>query len=308
MTVRALVVDPEAPAGVRVTEIPEPEPGPGQVLIDVRHVSVNHGDLRTDVRPAGTVLGFDAAGVVVRAAADGGGPAVGSRVVACTPGAWARRVAVDVDALAELPDSVASETAAALPVAGVTALRVLRESGPVAGRRVLITGASGGVGRMAVQLAARAGAYVIASVGAPERAAGLVDLGAAEIVTGLEGIDEPLDLVLDNVGGPQLVAAWGLLAPGGGIRSIGWASGEPAVFPPYSTFALGATRTLSSFGDASSPGADLATLVALVAAGELVVEVGLREPWERVARAFEALAGRRVAGKVVLDVGPSATD
>ncbi len=64
-------------------------------------------------------------------------------------------------------------------------------------------------------------------------------------------------------------------------------------------------RTLSSFGDASDPGPDLATPVGLVASGELVVEIGLREPWERVARAFAALAGRRVAGKAVLDVAPA---
>ncbi|WP_026218956.1 zinc-binding dehydrogenase [Embleya scabrispora] len=88
------------------------------------------------------------------------------------------------------------------------------------GRRVLITGAAGGVGRMAVQLAARAGARVIASVGTPERGAGLVELGAAEVVVGLDGVDEPLDVVLDNVGGPQLVAVWRLLAPGGTCRAL----------------------------------------------------------------------------------------
>ncbi|MFI6585787.1 zinc-binding dehydrogenase [Embleya sp. NPDC050493] len=122
---------------------------------------------------------------------------------------------------------------------------------------------------------------------------------------GPDGVDEPLDLVLDTVGGPQLVAAWGKLAPGGVVQSIGWASGEAAVFPPYSTFAVGAARTLSSFGDASEPGTDLATLVGLVASGELVVRIGLREPWERVGEAFAALAGRRVAGKAVLDVAPA---
>lgn len=75
--------------------------------------------------------------------------------------------------LAVLPDAVDTGTAAALPVAGVTALRALRGLGPLLGRRVLITGASGGVGRFAVQLAARAGAHVIAAVGSAARGAGL---------------------------------------------------------------------------------------------------------------------------------------
>ncbi|MEZ0075163.1 zinc-binding dehydrogenase [Planotetraspora sp. GP83] len=301
MGVGALVVNADA-SGMRMGEIPDPVPQPYEALVDVRHVSINHGDLRVDVRPPGTVLGCDASGVVARAAADGGGPAVGTRVVAFSVGAWAQRIAVATSDLAEVPASIDLADAAALPLAGITALRTLRAAGPILGRRVLVTGASGGVGRMAVQLAAHGGAHVIASVGTAERGEGLAALGAHEVVAGLDGIDQPVDLILDHVGGPQLVAAWSLLAPGGNVQSIGWASGEPAVFPPYSTFALGAARTLSSFGDASDVGPDLAALVRLVATGALVVEVGWRGPWDRVNEAADALAGRRVAGKAVLDV------
>ena len=303
MNVRALVVAPDAPNGFRPADIPGPRPEPHQALIDVRHVSVNHGDLRTEVRPAGTVLGCDAAGVVARAAADGSGPAVGARVVAYTLGAWAQQLAVPTSDLAEVPSSVDLATAAALPVAGLTALRALRAGGPLPGRLVLVTGASGGVGGMAVRLAALGGARVIASVGSAARAEGLAELGAQQVVIGLAGVDEPVDLVLDTVGGPGLVAAWNLLAPGGSLQSVGWASGEPAVLPPYSTFALGAARTISSFGDATDVGPDLATLVGLLADGTLVPRIGWRGPWERAAEATEALAGRRVAGKAVLDVG-----
>ena len=185
---------------------------------------------------------------------------------------------------------------------GLTALRTLRESGPLPGRRVLITGASGGVGRVAVQLARHGGAYVIAAVGSASRGDGLAALGADEVVVGLKGVGDPVDVVLDTVGGAQLVAAWGLLAPGGVLHSIGWASGEPAVFPVNSTFAPGASRTLRSFGDTTAPAADLALLVDLVAQGALRAPIGWRGSWRHLGGAIEALRERRVPGKVLLDL------
>lgn len=304
---RAIIVDPSAPEGLRLADVPEPVAGPSQVLLEVHHASLNHGDLN-DARSGrvapGGVLGSDAAGVVAQATADGRGPATGARVVALTPEAFAQRSAVEVSALAEVPPSVDLAEAAALPVAGVAALRALRAAGAVLGKRVLITGASGGVGRFAVQLAAQAGAHVIASVGSPSRGEGLAKAGADEVVIGLDGVDQPVDVVLDNVGGPLLVAAWELLAPGGSLHSIGWTAGEPAVFPPYST--VGPPKSLSSFLNQGDAGGELATLVQLVAAGRMAVEVGWRGPWERVAEAAEALVGRRVNGKAVLDVRPAA--
>ncbi|MEV4475552.1 zinc-binding dehydrogenase [Nonomuraea sp. NPDC049504] len=85
-----------------------------------------------------------------------------------------------------------------------------------------------------MELAALGGAHVIASVGSPARAEGPAGLGADEVVVGLDGVDRPVDLILDTVGGPRLAAAWQLLAPGGNVQNIGWASDEPAVFEPYS--------------------------------------------------------------------------
>jgi NADPH2:quinone reductase len=307
MSIRALIVDPSAPERLHLTEAPEPMAGSSQVLIDVHHVSLNYGDLndaRSGRVPPGAVLGSDAAGVVAQSAADGSGPEVGTRVVALAQGAFADRTAVEVDALAEVPQSVNLAETAALPVAGLAALRALRAAGPLLGRRVLITGASGGVGRFAVQLAARAGAHVIASVGSVTRGEGLAAKGADEVVVGLEGLDQPVDVVLDNVGGPQMVEAWNLLAPGGNLQSIGWTSGEPAVFPPYST--VGPPKSLSSFLNEDAAGADLATLVRFVADRSLGVEIGWRGPWERVADAVEVLRGRRLNGKAVLDVRPVA--
>ncbi|MFJ8052041.1 zinc-binding dehydrogenase [Streptomyces luteogriseus] len=303
MSVRALIVDPSAPAAVRLGEVAEPVPGPGQVLVEVSHASLNHGDLndaRSGRVPVGAVLGSDAAGVVVRAAAGGTGPVVGARVVALTTGAFAERVAIDVGALAEVPEGLDPAKAVALPVAGVAALRSLRSAGLGPDKRVLVTGASGGVGRFAVQLAARSGAHVIASVGSAARAEGLAEAGADEVLIGLEGLRRPVDVVIDNVGGPQLVAAWDLLAPGGSVQSVGWTSGEPAVFPPYAT--IGPAKSLSSFVIEGDVGADLAVLTRLAAAGALAVETGWQGSWQRFDEAAEALRGRRIRGKAVLEV------
>jgi NADPH:quinone reductase-like Zn-dependent oxidoreductase len=147
---------------------------------------------------------------------------------------------------------------------------------------------SGGVGGFAVQLAALAGAHVIASVGSAARG------------VGLDGIDQPVDVVLDNVGGPQLVAAWELLAPGGSLQSIGWTSGEPAAFRPSST--VGPPKSLTSFLNQGDPGAELAVLVRPAADRKLTVQIGWRGPLERVAEAAAALRDRRLHGKAVLDV------
>ncbi|MFF9869862.1 zinc-binding dehydrogenase [Streptomyces sp. NPDC013953] len=303
MSVRALVVDPSAPAAVRLGEVPDPVPAPGQVVVEVSHASLNHGDLndaRSGRVPVGAVLGSDAAGVVVRAAADGTGPALGTRVVALASGAFAERVAIDTGAIAEVPEGLDLAKAVALPVAGVAALRSLRAAGSGPGRTVLITGASGGVGRFAAQLAARAGAHVIASVGSTARGEGLAELGADEVLVGLEGLERPVDVVIDSVGGSQLVAAWHLLAPGGSVQSVGWTSGEPAVFPPYAT--VGPAKSLTSFVIEGGAGPDLAVLAGLAAEGALTVEIGWQGAWDRFTEAAEALRGRRVSGKAVLEV------
>lgn len=306
VTMRAVVVDPEAAAGLRLDRVDEPVPGPGQVLIEAHHASLNRGDLndaRSGRVPAGGILGSDVAGVVVEAAADGSGPPVGSRVVALTAGAFAQRVVADVDALAVVPDAVELAVAAALPVAGVAAVQALRAGlleTPLKGARVLITGASGGVGRFAVQLGAYGGAHVIAVVGDAARADEMAALGAEETVTDLAQLDAPVDLVLDNVGGAQLVAAWALLAPGGNVQCIGASSGQVATFPPYAM--VGPAKSLSSFLITAPVGPDLESLVRLVEVGSLRVPLGWRGPLTRIEEATAALRDRRVAGKAVLDV------
>ena len=300
---QALIVDPEAPGGLRLGEAADPEPRADQVLVAVRHITLNYGDVNgARIRPAGFVPGWDASGTVVAAAANGDGPPEGARVVttAGTQGGWAERRAVDLDELAVVPDEIDLAEAAALPVAGVTALRALRRPGPLLGRRVLVTGASGGVGRFAVQLAALGGAHVIASVGSVARGEGLPELGADDVAVGLDGVATPLDVVIDSVGGQQLVEAFGLLGEGGVIQGIGWTSGQEAVFPPYST--VGMRRSIEAFTKGPSSGPDIDYLLSLMRAGRLRVDVGWRGSWTRVAEAADALFGRRIAGKAVLDV------
>lgn len=302
---RALVYDPTASLGLRLAEAPRPKPGESQVLIEVTSVSFNLGEIAyLENNKPGDVSGWDAAGVVIEAAADGSGPPVGARVVSFGwTGAWAELRAVDVAELAIVPNAVELGLTAALPVAGVTALQALRRLGAVVGRRVLVTGASGGVGRFAVQLAARAGAHVIASVGGPERAAGLNELGAAEIVIGPENLSAPVYGVLDNVGGAQLADAYLRLEDGGIVQAIGKASREPTVID----FEDARTRVdrgrLETFKVSTPFGNDLGYLVHLVETGRLDPQIGWRGSWDQAPEAAEALLARQIMGKVVLDVG-----
>ena len=215
-------------------------------------------------------------------------------------------MSVPTERLAVLPEGVGFTEAASLPIAGLTALRALRVGGPLLGRRVLVTGASGGVGRLAVQLAFRAGARVSGVAASPERAEGLSELGVKEVVSDIEDLGGSFDLILESVGGHSLAAALRLVAPDGTVVMFGNSSGEPSEIAFGSVLASPRAKLYTFFVYASADketfGEDLALLVSLVASGKLRPQVGFEAGWQELGRAVEALRGRRVEGKAVLRV------
>src|SRR4051794_24406701 len=187
MTVRAIVCSPSSPDRITFRDLPEPTPAPDETVIAVRAVSLNRGEFRRlQWETDGWRPGYDVAGVIDTEAADGSGPAKSTRVVGVLPnGAWAERVAVPTRVVAPIPDTVSFEAASTVPVAGLTSQSALNHGGNLQRRRVLITGAAGGVGRFAIQLAAMRGATVTALVRNEERGAALERIGASSVITSL---------------------------------------------------------------------------------------------------------------------------
>ncbi|MFF0248637.1 zinc-binding dehydrogenase [Streptosporangium sandarakinum] len=296
--------EPERP--VELAEDAQPVPAADEALVRVEAFSVNRGEtfLLENPRP-GLVPGKDVAGLVVQAAADGSGPAAGTRVVGHPPyGGWAEYVAVPTHSLAELPGSVASVRAAALPLAGITALRLLRVAGAVTGRRILLTGASGGVGHYFTELAAAAGAEITAVTASPERGRRLIELGAAEVVHDVADARGPFPLVLESTGGAALPVALAALAPGGTLIWYGQASRTPVTLDFFGLLSGPENAVIRHFHYAGAPyGEDLATLVRLVDAGRLHPEIGRVADWAETASLLVDLRERRIRGKAVLTVG-----
>jgi NADPH2:quinone reductase len=299
--VKALVTTGSGPSGVEIAEVPGPEPRAGQALVDVSAVAVNRGDLMVaSMRPPGSRLGMDVAGVVVRAAADGSGPAVGTRVIGLADrDGWAEQIALPADRMAALPPD-APDSAVVLPVAGMTALYALRTVGWLLGRTVLVTGAGGGVGRLAVQLASAAGARVVAWAGSRERMAGLAELGADVVCTYGDGDAEPIDALLDAAGGDVFTKAYKLLVPQGVVVSYGNTSREELVLPADWGHARPGVRInyLSLFDQFASR--DLGFLVGMTRAKRLDPQVSMTVPWTEAAAAMKAVQDRQVNGKAVL--------
>src|SRR6266567_2570767 len=145
---RAVVVDPAASGKLTICPVELRDPDRDEVAVRVSAVSLNRGETRRALQVAepGWRPGWDFAGTVDTAAADGSGPKPGTRVVGMLPsGAWAERVNCRTHAVAVLPDAVSDAEAATLPVGGLTALHALRQGGLLLGRKVLVDGATGGV-------------------------------------------------------------------------------------------------------------------------------------------------------------------
>lgn len=302
-TIRAFLPSGDA-ALVALADVEPPEPQPGEALVAVEAYSINLGEILLLSGGRQEPPGKDVAGRVLRAAADGSGPAAGTRIVAhVDAGGWSEQVRVPTRRLAELPDGVTAAAAAALPIAGLTALRLIRLAGEVAEQRVLLTGASGGLGHYFVELAAAAGAKVTAVTATEARGERLLALGAEAAVRSVDDADGGFDVAIESVGGEVFGQALQKLTTDGLMLWIGQASLEPA---RADFFALPAgpidvtIRTLHYWRQSDRDAEDLATLVDLVDKGRLHPEIGETAAWTDTPRVLADVRDRRVRGKAVL--------
>lgn len=303
------------PEVMRYGDLPDPTPAPGEVRVAVHAASVNPVDwkLRGGIlrhlpgqklpRPLGT----DFAGVVDALGEGVTGFAPGDRVYGTAlvflgrPGTHAELLAVDAERVRRLPEGISFTDGAALVVAGLTALNGLRLAGPRAGRRVLVNGATGGVGHLAVQMAVARGARVTAVCSA-WNAGRARELGASEVIDyrarDFTQGQERYDLVFDAHAGVGMKRASAVLAPGGAYAStlptpMLWARALLSPLLPGPKAILANLRTKPE---------DYAELERLVAAGKVRPIVERIFPLEEAARAFAALEAGGVVGKVVLRV------
>jgi NADPH:quinone reductase len=305
---RALVADPAASPPLSLADLPEPAPGPGELLLDMEAASVNRGEIRmAGKQPPGTVIGWDVAGTV---AALGEGVTtfdVGERVVTLSPGggSFAERVVVPAEWTAPLPSACDFVPAATLPVAGVTAAGTLRLARTHAGDRVLVTGAAGGVGQFTLQLALQAKASVTGQAASEERAAAVRATGAEALVHPGDGspVDGEFDVVLDGIGGPMLGPLLAATAANGRVVVYGNSADAESTFRVETFYGKGVTiygfRVFTSVPPAQVV-KDMATLADQVASGALSVKVQATAPLADALPLIADLYARKVTGKVVL--------
>jgi NADPH:quinone reductase len=305
---RALVADPTASPALSLADVPEPAPGPGELLLDTEAASVNRGEIRAaGKQPPGTVIGWDVAGTV---AALGEGVTqfdVGERVLALSPGggSFAERVVVPAEWTAPLPTACDFVTAATLPVAGVTAAGILRLARAHAGDRVLVTGAAGGVGQFTLQLALQAKATVTGQAGSEERAAAVRATGAEALVHPGDGspVDGEFDVVLDGIGGPMVGPLLDATARNGRVVVYGNSADAPSTFRVEAFYPKGISilgfRVFTSVPSTQAV-KDMASLADQAAAGTLEVKVQATAPIADALPLIRDLYDRKVTGKVVI--------
>jgi NADPH2:quinone reductase len=309
-SIRAIVVDPEAPGRLAIKEVEAPQASRAEALVQVEAISLNRAEAGLAMMAeAGRRLGWDLAGTVIKPAANGTGPKVGSRVVGfVAAGSWAEQVAVPTNGLAELPASVTFAQAATLPTAGLTALRALEKGGLLLHRRVLITGSTGGVGLFAHQLARRSSATVVGVVRSAHNEALVREAGADSVIVGddLEPARAygPYHLIIESLGGKTLASALSLLATRGTCVTLGWSAEPEATIDIRDLIRARGTTLygLSLYDELDRrPGSeDLARLARLVASQQLRTPIEVEASWHEIAEVAQRLLQRQFTGKAVL--------
>lgn len=309
---KAIVVDPESIERLVIREVDAPIVSPSEALVRVSAISLNRGEVHQAMAAeAGWRPGWDLAGVIEQPAADGTGPGKDARVVGMVPfAAWAEFAAVSTTMMAEIPEAVSFAQAATLPVAGLTSLRSLEKGGFLLNRNVLITGASGGVGHMAIQLARQAGARVVGVIRNPDHEALVKAMGAHYVALGEDLATArqfgPYHLILDSVGGQSLGNALSMLAPEGVCVNFGASSSSEVTFIAEPFFIAGGATLygLALYNELpKKPGAeDLGNLARMVVDGRLKPLIGIEVPWTEIANVAQSLLERRMVGKAVLHI------
>jgi len=317
--------DPPDPCP-RLGELPDPVPGPGEVLVAVRAAGLNRADLMQLCGhyppPPGEseVPGLELAGEVVSAGEGVDRWEPGRRVMALVAGGGQGELAaVPAGQLMALPEGLSFVEGAAIPEAGLTAwTNLVAEGGLAAGETVLISGANGGVGTFTVQLAAELGARVLAAGRDLGRLEPLRDLGAAELVLLDDGLPARVreltggrgaDLALDLVGGEHLPRLLAALTPSGRLVLVGLTAGSRAELDLRRILSLrlrligSALRTRFRSEKASLVAAFAEFALPRLADGRLRPVVDRVFRFERAAEAYAALEAGGVCGKIVLEFG-----
>jgi NADPH:quinone reductase len=312
VSTRAVVIDPNVTGHLAIAEVADPTPRPEEAIVRVSAISLNRGEVRrAQSAPAGDLIGWDVAGVIEKAASSGAGPKEGERVVGVLANrAWAELVAIPAANLAVLPGNVSFQVASTLPVAGLTALYALDRANGLTGRKVLITGASGGVGNFGIQIAVHGGAEVTALVRQERHAESARVAGAHHVVADETGEAArefgPFNHILESVAGQVLASAMTMVAPGGHIVVYGVSGGGPLTVD--STVFLRSRMTVSGLAvftelhkETASVG--LGRLAGMVAAGTLKPHIAIEAPWTEIGKVAQQLIDRSYPGKAVLTVG-----
>ncbi len=309
------------PEGLAMTDLPHPSPAEGQVLISIEAIGVGFVDamIRSGALAAfgfkeGYVPGNEIAGTVTAVGAGVDPSLVGQRVWAFTGGGggYAEAAAVSANVLVPLPGNVPAVDAVTIGSCGIVAHFGLRHAHLSAGETVLIRGAAGGIGIMAIQFAARAGASVIAvTASSAERGERLRQLGATHVLdrAGQGDADAPatFDVIIDIVGGDDIGAYFARLNPNGRMVAVGAIKGfPPADFAAAMYPAFQKSLSFGTFSGATVPEAERRAFVAdlLAAAGRGEVKAVVQEivPLEDAVRAHQMMdAG--IFGRMVMTTG-----